>query len=166
MKVPRAARDGFWTDDRGLAVLLAALVALIVVPALGPVGLPGRFLGDALLSLMLVSGARRNRLDLSVGIALGSAAQIALFVAPVLVFASYWIGPAPMDLVFTPAEVIAIVIAVAITGQIASDGESHWLEGVQLLAVYLILALIFFALPEALESSGATNLPAAAVTTR
>jgi len=69
-------------------------------------------------------------------------------VAPLLVFASYWIGPRPMDLVFTPAEVLAVFVAVLITGQIASDGESNWLEGAQLLAVYLILAMVFFYLPE------------------
>ena len=123
-------------------------------------------IGNAAEHSTAILVARKNRMDLALGIAIGSSIQVALFVAPVLVFASYWIGPAPMDLVFSPAEVIAIVIAVAITGQIASDGESHWLEGVQLLAVYLILALIFFSLPEALESSGVTNLPAAAVTTR
>ena len=68
-----------------------------------------------------------------------------------------------MDLVFTPAEVLALVIAVAVTTQVASDGESHWMEGVQLLAVYLILALLFFSLPEVMETSGAV-LPAAATT--
>ena len=82
------------------------------------------------------------------GIAIGSSLQIALFVAPVLVIVSHFIGPRPMDLVFTPAEVLAVFLAVLITGQIASDGESNWLEGVQLLAVYLILALIFYALPD------------------
>ena len=105
-------------------------------------------IGNAAEHSTAILMARKNRMDLALGIAIGSSIQIALFVAPVLVLASYWIGPSPMDLVFSPAEVLAIVIAVAITGQIASDGESHWLEGVQLLAVYLILALIFFFLPE------------------
>ncbi|MBP9144474.1 MAG: calcium/proton exchanger [Thermoanaerobaculia bacterium] len=116
-------------------------------------------IGNAAEHSTAILVARKNRMDLALGIAIGSSIQIALFVAPVLVFASYWLGPAPMDLVFTPAEVIAIVVAVAITSQIASDGESHWLEGVQLLAVYLILALIFFSLPEVLDSTGALPAP-------
>ena len=106
-------------------------------------------IGNAAEHSTAILMAHKNRMDLALGIAIGSSIQIALFVAPVLVLASYWLGPAPMDLVFSPAEVLGVVIAVAITGQIASDGESHWLEGVQLLAVYLILALIFFFLPEA-----------------
>lgn len=91
--------------------------------------------------------ALKNRMDLSLGIAIGSSVQIALFVAPVLVFASYFFGPKPMDLVFSTPEVLAIALTVAITGQITVDGESNWLEGVQLLSVYVILALIFFFLP-------------------
>jgi Ca2+:H+ antiporter len=75
-------------------------------------------------------------------------------VAPVLVLISYAIGPRPMDLVFTPSEVLAVGIAVAITGQIAGDGESNWMEGVQLLAVYFILAIVFFFLPEPAPTSG------------
>jgi Ca2+:H+ antiporter len=66
----------------------------------------------------------------------------------VLVIISHFIGPRPMDLVFTPAEVLAVFLAVTISNQIASDGESNWLEGVMLLAVYLILAIVFFFLPE------------------
>jgi Ca2+:H+ antiporter len=62
---------------------------------------------------------------------------------------SYLVGPAPMDLVFTPAEVVAVAVAVIIVGQVAEDGQSHWLEGVQLLAVYVILALLFYFLPAA-----------------
>jgi Ca2+:H+ antiporter len=65
-----------------------------------------------------------------------------------LVIVSHFFGPQPMNLVFTPAEVMAIGLAVMISSQIAGDGESNWLEGVQLLAVYLILALVFFFLPE------------------
>jgi Ca2+:H+ antiporter len=97
----------------------------------------------------------KNRMDLSLSIAIGSSIQIALFVAPVLVLLSYFMGPAPMDLVFTPAEVLAVVLAVAITGQIAGDGESNWLEGVQLLAVYVILGIVFYFLPEPVPAAGA-----------
>jgi Ca2+:H+ antiporter len=70
-------------------------------------------------------------------------------VAPVLVLISYFVGPRPMDLVFTPAEVMAVVLAALITGEVASDGESNWLEGAMLLAVYVILAICFFFFPEA-----------------
>ncbi|MEO8277794.1 MAG: calcium/proton exchanger [Thermoanaerobaculia bacterium] len=105
-------------------------------------------IGNAAEHSTAILMARKNRMDLALSIAIGSSIQIALFVAPVLVLLSYWLGPSPMNLVFSTAEVLGVVIAVAITGQIASDGESHWLEGVQLLAVYLILALMFYFLPE------------------
>src|SRR5581483_2617485 len=93
--------------------------------------------------------AMKNRMELSMAIAIGSSLQIALFVAPVLVILSHFVGPRPMDLVFTPAEVLAVFLAVLISGQIAGDGESNWLEGAQLLAVYVILAMVFYFLPEA-----------------
>ena len=73
--------------------------------------------------------------------------QIAFFVAPVLVFASYAFGK-PLDLEFTIPEVAAVLVAVGITAQIAGDGESIWLEGAQLLAVYAVLGILFFFLPE------------------
>jgi len=68
-------------------------------------------------------------------------------VAPVLVILSHFVGPRPMNLAFTPAEVLAVFVSVLITGQVAADGETNWLEGVQLLAVYLILAIVFYFLP-------------------
>ncbi len=105
-------------------------------------------IGNAAEHSTAVMVARKNRMDLSLAIAIGSSIQIALFVAPVLVIASYFIGPRSMDLVFTPAEVMAAGLAVTISGQAASDGESNWFEGAQLLAVYLILALMFYFLPE------------------
>jgi Ca2+:H+ antiporter len=104
--------------------------------------------GNAAESAAAIRAAMRNRMDLSVGIAAGSSIQIALFVAPGLVILSHWVGRAPMDLVFTSIEIIALVLAVAMTSQIAADGESNWLEGVQLLAVYIMLAVMFFYLPE------------------
>jgi Ca2+:H+ antiporter len=104
--------------------------------------------GNAAEHATAIFAARDNRMDLTLGIALGSSIQIALFVAPVLVFLSYALGPRPMDLVFSPAEVLAVGLSVTIAGQIAADGESNWLEGVQLLAVYAILGIVFFFLPE------------------
>ncbi len=85
-------------------------------------------------------------MDLSLTIAIGSSIQIALFVAPVLVLISY-LGGQPMDLVFTVPELIAMGLAVTVTSQIAGDGESNWLEGVLLLAVYVLLGALFFYLP-------------------
>jgi Ca2+:H+ antiporter len=91
--------------------------------------------------------ALKNKMDLSVNIALGSSIQIALFVAPLLVFVSYFVGPAPMDLRFTGLEVVAVVMSVGIMALVCQDGESHWMEGVQLLAVYLMLGIAFYFLP-------------------
>ncbi|HIE50538.1 MAG TPA: calcium/proton exchanger [Armatimonadetes bacterium] len=90
--------------------------------------------------------ARKNKMDLSLNIAIGSSLQIALFVGPLLVLLSYAFGP-PMDLVFTTVEVLAVVVSVAIVDLVALDGRSHWFEGVQLLSVYLILAIVFYFLP-------------------
>ncbi len=91
--------------------------------------------------------AVKNKMDLSLGIAIGSSLQIALFVAPVLVFISYGFGR-PMDLEFTIPEVVAVIVAVHILAEISNDGRTNWLEGVQLLSVYLILAILFYFLPE------------------
>ena len=93
----------------------------------------------AVMSEFLVGSVQEN-------IAVGSSIQIALFVAPVLVFASYFMGK-PMDLRFSTFEVVSVAIAVAILALISADGESHWLEGVQLIAVYLILGIAFYFLP-------------------
>ena len=104
-------------------------------------------IGNAAEHSTAIMMARKNRMDLSFGIAIGSSIQVALFVAPALVFLSYAVGPRPMNLVFTPIEVIAVGLSVLIMEQISSDGESNWLEGLQLLSVYSILALVFYFLP-------------------
>jgi Ca2+:H+ antiporter len=103
--------------------------------------------GNAAEATSAIRAALRNRMDLSVGIASGSSMQIALFVAPGLVLLSRAIGTRPMDLVFTPVELLALVVAIAIHGQVAGDGEANWMEGVQLLAVYSMLAVMFYLLP-------------------
>jgi Ca2+:H+ antiporter len=95
------------------------------------------------------SGARKNRLDLSVGIALGSASQIALFVAPVLVLLSYVIGPMPMDLRFWPGAVAMMLIATFTASLVTNSGRSAWFVGVLVLMVYLIFALTLYLLPPA-----------------
>ncbi len=93
------------------------------------------------------SGAWKGRLDLSIGIALGSAAQIALFVAPVLVIASYFIGPAPMGLEFWPGAVVMMMIAALTAVLVAGSGRAAWFSGVLLLAVYLVFAMTLYLLP-------------------
>jgi Ca2+:H+ antiporter len=154
-----------WSVGRSLTVLFGAtaLIAWISEILVGSVeqaaesfGMSSIFVGVIIVAVVgnaaehstAVLVAMKNRMDLALSIANGSSIQIALFVAPVLVLASYWIGPRPMDLVFTPAEVLAVAVSVAISGQISSDGESNWLEGVQLLAVYLIIGIVFYFLPE------------------
>jgi Ca2+:H+ antiporter len=154
-----------WSMRKSIGVLAGstALIAWVSEILVGSVeqaahafGMTSLFVGVIVVAIVgnaaehstAVLVAMKNRMDLSLGIAIGSSIQIALFVAPVLVLASYVMGPRPMDLVFTPSEVLAVGIAVAITGQIAGDGESNWLEGVQLLAVYIILGIVFFFLPE------------------
>jgi Ca2+:H+ antiporter len=106
-------------------------------------------LGNAAEHATAITAALRDRMDLSLSIAIGSSVQVALFVAPVLVLASLFIGPAPMDLAFPASLVLIVFLAVLITGQVASDGRSDWLKGVQLLVVYVVLALTFFFLPSA-----------------
>jgi Ca2+:H+ antiporter len=103
--------------------------------------------GNAAEHSTAVLVARKNHMDLAINIAVGSSIQIALLVAPILVFASYVIGPAPLDLRFTIFEVLAVGIAVFIANSVAQDGESNWLEGALLLAVYVILGIAFYFLP-------------------
>jgi Ca2+:H+ antiporter len=98
--------------------------------------------------VVAVQVALRNEMDLSVEIAVSSSLQIALFVAPLLVFVSLLMGH-PLSIVFTTFELIALGAAVLVTVMVSEDGESNWLEGAALLAVYLILGISFFLLPTA-----------------
>jgi Ca2+:H+ antiporter len=100
--------------------------------------------GNAAEHYVAVVVAHKNKMDLAVNIAIGSSAQIALFVTPVLVLLSFLFGPAPMALVFNGYELAALVAAVLISNFLASEGESTWFEGVQLLALYAVLGLVFF----------------------
>jgi Ca2+:H+ antiporter len=100
--------------------------------------------GNAAEHWVAVYFASRDKMDLSIGIAIGSSAQIALFAAPVLVLLSLFVGPFPMALVFNGLELGAILLAVLIANQVTHEGESTWFEGVQLLAVYAVLGLTFF----------------------
>ncbi|HXF15456.1 MAG TPA: cation transporter, partial [Burkholderiales bacterium] len=103
--------------------------------------------GGAAEMASAISGARKNRLDLSVGIALGSASQIALFVAPVLVLLSYFIGPAPMDLQFWPGAVVMVLIASITAALVTNSGRSAWFVGFLVLLVYVIFAMTLYLLP-------------------
>ncbi len=114
-----------------------AFVGFVVVP----------LVGAAAEMASAFSGARKNRLDLSVGIALGSASQIALFVAPVLVLLSYVIGPTPMDLQFWPGAVMMMLIATLTASLVTNNGRSAWFVGALVLMVYAIFAMTLYLLP-------------------
>jgi Ca2+:H+ antiporter len=100
--------------------------------------------GNAAEHWVAVLFAWKDKMDLSINIAIGSSAQIALFVAPVLVLLSFLLGPFPMPLVFNGLELGAIMLAIIIANQVTHEGESTWFEGVQLLSVYLVLGIVFF----------------------
>jgi Ca2+:H+ antiporter len=100
--------------------------------------------GNAAEHYVAVVVAAKNKMDLAVNIAIGSSAQIALFVAPVLVLLSFFFGPYPLALVFNGYELAGLLGAVLIANFLASEGESTWFEGVQLLALYAVLGLVFF----------------------
>jgi Ca2+:H+ antiporter len=100
--------------------------------------------GNAAEHYVAVVVARKNKMDLAVNIAIGSSAQIALFVAPVLVLLSFAFGDFPMALVFNGYELAGLISAVVIANFLASEGESNWFEGVQLLALYAVLGFVFF----------------------
>ncbi len=99
--------------------------------------------GNAAEHWVAVLVAKKDKMDLAVNIAVGSAAQIALFVVPILVLLSFVIGPNPMPLVFNGFELGGVIIAILIAAYVTQDGESNWFEGIQLLAVYVVLALAF-----------------------
>jgi Ca2+:H+ antiporter len=100
--------------------------------------------GNAAEHWVAVLVARKDKMDLAVNIAIGSSAQIALFVAPVLVLTSFFIGPHPMALVFNGFELAGILLAILIANHVTNEGESTWYEGLQLLAVYIVLGVAFF----------------------
>jgi Ca2+:H+ antiporter len=139
--------------------LLVALVSEIFVESVQEAaetfGMTPAFVGFVVVAIVggaaemasAFSGARKNRLDLSVGIALGSAAQIALFVAPVLVLLSYVIAPAPMDLVFWPGAVMMVLLATLTATLVTNSGRSTWFVGVLVLTVYAIFAMTLYLMP-------------------
>jgi len=137
----------------GVALMSEALVGAVAATA-SSLGFTEVFVGVILVAIIgnaaehstAVLMAMKNQMDLAVNIAIGSSIQVALFVAPVLVFSSYGFGR-PMDLVFSTFEVVAVTIAAGVATLVAMDGESNWMEGAQLLGVYAILGLAFYFLP-------------------
>lgn len=143
-------------------VIVTVLVALVseifvesVQKAAETFGMSQAFVGFIVVALVggsaemavAFSAARKNRLDLSVGIALGSASQIALFVGPVLVLLSYVVGPAPMDLQFWPGAVVMVFVATLVAAFITSSGRSAWFVGVLLVFIYAVFAITLYLLP-------------------
>jgi len=150
-----------WTVRRSVIMLAGAGVAVglmseilvgSITEASASIGLSPFFVGIIVVAIVgnaaehwvAVYFAMRNKIDLSINIAVGSAAQIALFVAPVLVLASFAIGPFPMALVFNGFEIGAIFLSILIAQEVTQRGDSTWFEGLQLLAVYAVLALTFY----------------------
>lgn len=148
-----------------LVAWMSELLVAAVEPASKAFGLTEIFVGVIAIAIIgnaaehssAVLMAMKNQMDLAYHIAVGSSAQVALLVAPVLVFVSYAIGR-PMDLLFTTFEVITVGLAVLIVALVAADGETNWMEGVLLLAVYLIFAIAFFFLPPDIAASHSAAL--------
>ena len=150
-----------WSIRRSVIALALAGVAVGVMSeilvgsieaASEAVGLSEFFIGVIVVAIVgnaaehwvAVLVAIKNKMDLSVNIAIGSSAQVALFVAPVLVITSFFLGPGPMPLVFNGFEIAAVVIGVLVAYQVTNEGESNWFEGVQLLSLYAVLGLVFY----------------------
>lgn len=145
----------------GVVTLCVALVSEVFVgsvqEAAETLGMTQAFVGFIVVSLVgaaaemvaAFSAARKDRLDLSVGIALGSAAQIALFVTPVLVILSYFVGPAPMSLQLWPGAIVMMLIATLTATMLTAQGRSAWFVGVMILMVYAVFAMTLFLMPPA-----------------
>jgi Ca2+:H+ antiporter len=160
---PEYEDEGTWGWSARRSVLALAIAGVLVgvmsevlvgsiSEASHAVGLSEFFIGVIVVAIVgnaaehwvAVLVAMKNKMDLAVNIAIGSSAQVALFVAPVLVLASTFIGPHPLALVFNGFELGAILLAVLIANYVTQDGESTWFEGVQLLAVYVVFGLAFY----------------------
>lgn len=152
-----------WSKGKAYGILALATIGVVLMsetlvgsiePVLHTLGWSELFVGVVVVALVgnaaehssAIVMARQNRMDVAVEIAIGSTTQIALFVAPVAVFAS-WLFGQPMSLEFIPAELVAILVSVLTVNQVARDGETNWLEGVMLLAAYVIMAAAFYFVP-------------------
>jgi Ca2+:H+ antiporter len=159
------AGDQHWGLPRAVASLVVASVLaawmseILVGAAEGTgksLGMSQTFIGIVFLAIVggaaesgsAIATARKNKMDLSMGIALGSCIQIALFVAPTLVLLSYAVAPAPLELSFGRAEIGSLFLAVLIGAIVSGDGRANWYKGVQLIMVYIIMAFLFYFMPE------------------
>jgi Ca2+:H+ antiporter len=147
-----ARKAAIWLAIAGIAVAgMSEILVDSIEGASQALGLSEFFIGVVVVAIVgnaaehwvAVLVARKNKMDLAVNIAIGSSAQIALFVAPVLVLTSFFLGPGPMALVFNGFEIGAVLLAVLIANAVTNEGESNWFEGLQLLLVYLVFALAF-----------------------
>jgi Ca2+:H+ antiporter len=153
--------EGAWSVKRSVTLLAVAGVAVGVMSeilvgsieeASKGIGLSPFFVsliivaivGNAAEHWVAVFFAARDKMDIAIAIAVGSSAQIALFVMPVLVLISFVMGPFPLSLEFSGLEIGAVLLAVLIAAHVSQDGESTWFEGVQLLAVYVVLGIVFY----------------------
>ena len=153
-----------WSMGRSLGVLGAAVLGTVVASELlvhtveavsRSLGLTEFFVGLIVIPIIgnvaehysAITFARRNKMELAISIAANSSTQIAVFVAPLLVLVSLVVAPQPMNLIFQPIELVTLFASAAIFAYVSLDGETNWLEGVQLLALYLIAAVAFFFLP-------------------
>ncbi len=153
-----------WSLARSLGVLAAAVAGTVVAsellvhvvePVSKSLGLTEFFVGLMVIPIIgnvaehysAIGFARRNQMELSISIAANSSTQIAMFVAPFLVLTSLAFAPTPMNLIFQPIELVTLFASSAIFAYVSLDGETNWLEGVQLLALYLIAAISFYFLP-------------------
>jgi len=161
-----AGHEATWTPARaivsliGASLLAAWMSELLVGAAEGTgqaLGMTDVFIGIVLLAIVggaaesgsAIAMGRKNKVDLTIGIAMGSSIQIALFVAPVLVLLSGFIAPQPLELSFSRAEIGTLFLAVLVSAIVAGDGRSNWYKGAQLTLVYAMIALLFYFLPEA-----------------
>jgi Ca2+:H+ antiporter len=162
---PEMADEDVWSIKKAVGLLLFAsvLMSFVAEGLVNAVGEAGKawgmnevFLGFVVLAIVgnaaehstAVMLAARNQMDTALNISMQSSVQIALFVTPMLVFFSYPLGH-PLDLIFTPFEILAVVLGVAIFAYLVMDGETNWYEGIQLLAVYAIIAVALYFLPSA-----------------
>jgi Ca2+:H+ antiporter len=169
-----------WSRNKSLAILAAVTIALAIMsevltgaiePASKSLGLTTGFTGVILLALVgnaaelssAVRFARQDQMDLAIGITVGASSQVGLLVAPVLVMVGILIGQ-KMDLVFPPLELTAIVVATLLARILIYDGESSWLEGLMLVAVYIMLGIGFFYVPEQPRAQPGIDPPGAAAT--
>jgi Ca2+:H+ antiporter len=158
--------EGRWSVTRALITLvvasvLAAFMSEVLVGAAeetgSALGMSSVFIGVIFLaivggaaeSISAISMAAKNKMDLSIGIALGSSIQIALFIAPLLVIMSTFVGPGQLNLSFPKGLIIALFLSVILAAMVAGDGRSNWYKGVQLIMVYLILGMMLYFIPAA-----------------